>query len=374
MLGQRPVGAARVRRRGAGQVPGRVVEAGPGRDQAVPERGLVGPEVALGRAEVERPERRRGARGAGRPPASARRRRAAAASVAGPVAACRRSPTLASSWSPSSTVRRNAAQTASDSTVRSRPTSSSWSAAARVPPGDVTMFRSSAGCIPDCFANSVLPSSVSMTRSWATWRGKPRWTAASMSASMTRKTYVGPVPLTAVAIATIFSSSTSSWAPSAPSRAAACARCVSVVSGVAYQTVMPLPSRAGVFGMLRTTWSWPRMPVSAAVVAPARTLSTSWPRRRCGPISRPTLRQHLGLDPEQDDVRAVGPPRRCRRRSGCRTRARGARAARRADGSRRPGPARRARRAAGRRSSPRPSRRSRPSRSWPSRGGTSAGV
>ena len=33
------------------------------------------------------------------------------------------------------------------------------------------------------------------------------------------------MPLTAVAIATIFSSSTSSWAPSAPSSAAACARC-----------------------------------------------------------------------------------------------------------------------------------------------------
>jgi len=38
-----------------------------------------------------------------------------------------------------------------------------------------------------CFAKSVEPSSVSMTMSWAMWRGKPRWTAASMSASMTRK-------------------------------------------------------------------------------------------------------------------------------------------------------------------------------------------
>ena len=161
------------------------------------------------------------------------------------------------------------------------------------------MFRSSAGCIPDCFANRVEPSSVSMTRSCAMWRGKPRWTAASMSASITRKTYVGPVPETAVAMATIFSSSTSiSW-PRAPSSAAAWARCSSVVSGVAYQTVMPLPSRAGVFGMLRTTWSWPRKPVRAAVVAPARTLSTSWPRRRCGPISRPTLASIWGLIPNR---------------------------------------------------------------------------
>ena len=71
------------------------------------------------------------------------------------------------------------------------------------------------------------------------------------------------------------------------------------VSGVAYQTVMPLPRRAGVLGMLRTTWSWPRIPVRAAVVAPARTLRTSWPRRRCGPISRPTLPSIWGLIPNR---------------------------------------------------------------------------
>ena len=54
--------------------------------------------------------------------------------------------------------------------------------------GEVTMFLSTAGWSPDCLANRVLPSSVSITRSWAMWRGKPRWTAASMSASITRNT------------------------------------------------------------------------------------------------------------------------------------------------------------------------------------------
>ena len=63
------------------------------------------------------------------------------------------------------------------------------------------------------------------------------------------------MPLTAVAMATIFSSSTSSSLPRARSSAAAWVRWVSVVAGVAYHTVMPLPSRAGVLGMLRTTWS-----------------------------------------------------------------------------------------------------------------------
>ena len=43
--------------------------------------------------------------------------------------------------------------------------------------------------------------------------------------------------------------------------------------------------------------------MSAAVVAPARIESTSWPARRCGPVSRHAA-EHLGLDREQDDVRA----------------------------------------------------------------------
>ena len=129
------------------------------------EGGLVGPEVAPGGPEVDRPEV-----GQRRPPQvdrrpSRRRVTSPTARTAIVIAGVRRSagrPTLASSWSPSSTVRRNAAQTASDRTVRRRPDSSSWSAAALVPPGEVTMFRSSAGCIADCLAKSVLPSSVSI--------------------------------------------------------------------------------------------------------------------------------------------------------------------------------------------------------------------
>ncbi len=96
-------------------------------------------------------------------------------------------------------------------------------------------------------------------------------------------------------MATNFSSSTSSSAPRAERIAFAWARWSAVVSGVAYQTVIPRPSWAGVFGMLRTSSRCPSSPSSAVVVAPAITLRTSWPGARCGPISRPTLASICGL-------------------------------------------------------------------------------
>jgi hypothetical protein len=69
--------------------------------------------------------------------------------------------------------------------------------------------------------------------------------------------------------------------------------------------VTPLPSRAGVFGIARITWSWPSVPTSAAVVAPARTLRTSWPRLERRSDLATDLAEHLRLDPEQDDVGAL---------------------------------------------------------------------
>ena len=184
------------------------------------------------------------------------------------------------------------------------PDSSSWRAAALVPPGDVTMFRSCAGCMPDCLANSVLPSSVSITRSWAMWRAKPRWTAASISASMTRNTYVGPVPETAVAIATSRSSSTSNCVPRAPSRVAACSRCSVGVSGVAYQTVMPLPELRGRVGHAPHDLAVAEMARQRAVVAPARIADHELARPQSTADLAPDAGQHLRLDAEQDDVRA----------------------------------------------------------------------
>ena len=105
------------------------------------------------------------------------------------------------------------------------------------------------------------------------------------------------MPLTAVAMATSFSSSTESSAPRLPSSVAACARCASVTSGVAYQTVMPRPSWAGVLGMLRTIWRWLEDVGQRRVVAPAMMLISSWPSRSTGASSRPTLASICGLIP-----------------------------------------------------------------------------
>jgi hypothetical protein len=63
---------------------------------------------------------------------------------------------------------------------------------------------------------------------------------------------------------------------------------------------MPLPSRAGVFGMLRDLVVAEKAG-QGRVVAPAQDARPSWPRREVRSIST-HLGQHLGLDPEQDHV------------------------------------------------------------------------
>jgi hypothetical protein len=85
-------------------------------------------------------------------------------------------------------------------TVRRPPFSMWYSAAAVVPPGEVTWLRSSATCLPDCMAYSTEPSIVWNTSCSAMRREKPRCTPASISASIIMKTYPGPEPLSAVAM------------------------------------------------------------------------------------------------------------------------------------------------------------------------------
>ena len=115
------------------------------------------------------------------------------------------------------------------------------------------------------------------------------------------------MPLTAVAMATNFSSSTSISCPSArEQRARPAPRWSSVVSGVAYQTVMPRPSWAGVLGMLRTTWSWPSTSASAARGGAGDDRDHQLAAAQARPRARARRGQHLRLDRQDDDVGRVG--------------------------------------------------------------------
>ena len=100
VLREGPVGAACIRRSSPGEGPGLVRQACPRRDEAIPDRGLVRPEVALRGAQVDRAQVRER-----RAPEIRQRRRGRADHES-----CRRVPadraTDASSCEPSSSVRR----------------------------------------------------------------------------------------------------------------------------------------------------------------------------------------------------------------------------------------------------------------------------
>ena len=81
----------------------------------------------------------------------------------------------------------------------------------------------------------------------------------------------------AVAMSRNFSSSTKSCRPSAARMARACSRWGGDASGVAVHTVIPSPTCAGVFGMLRTMARCPRPVEMEAMVAPATMDTTSAP-------------------------------------------------------------------------------------------------
>ena len=75
------------------------------------------------------------------------------------------------------------------------PWASNWrSPAAVVPAGDVTAARKASALSPVSLSSRAEPSSLWMTSSEATGRGKPDSTPASIIASATRNTYAGPDP------------------------------------------------------------------------------------------------------------------------------------------------------------------------------------
>lgn len=76
--------------------------------------------------------------------------------------------------------------------------SSTLTAAAVVPPGEVTRSRSTVGCSPVSRSIVAEPSMVCTTSSVEVSRGSPRCTPASIIASTTKKRYAGPDPEIAV--------------------------------------------------------------------------------------------------------------------------------------------------------------------------------
>ena len=129
------------------------------------------------------------------------------------------------------------------------------SAAAVVPPRLVTASRRVAGSAPSSASIAPAPRSVRETSARATAAESPSRFAACSMHSASRNTYAGPDPLTAVTEWNC-DSGTSTISPTAwkSSRTNDRSRGVARPAAIA---VMPSPSRAGVFGMARTTRTRP---------------------------------------------------------------------------------------------------------------------
>ena len=139
---------------------------------------------------------------------------------------------------------RNAARTPADSSSRI--------AAIVVPPGEVTISRSSTGCIfssRSCFA---VPSIVWTTSCVEISRESPSRSPASIIASARRAKYAGPEPETAVT-ASIARSGTRTTAPRCASVSSASVRCSSPACAPAQIPAIPSCTVDGVFGIARTT-------------------------------------------------------------------------------------------------------------------------
>ena len=163
----------------------------------------------------------------------------------------------------------------------------------------------SAGCIPDCLVSSVDPSSVSITRSWATWRGKPemdggvdkrfhdeedvRRAGAGYGGGHGHELLVVDFDLGAEA------------AQAAPPPAPAGPR-----SSPGSRTRPSSPSRDGpaYWASSAPTWSWPRIPTRAFGRRTGQHRQDELPALQVRPDLAADAVEHLGLDAQQDHVRA----------------------------------------------------------------------
>ena len=137
-------------------------------------------------------------------------------------------------------------------------------------------------------------------------RGRPRWTPASIIDSTTKKMYAGPEPEIAVT-ASICRSGIRSTLPTEAISASASARWPSSQWEPGEIAAMPSSTRAGVFGMTRTTAtpSGTRDSMNA-VVMPAASETTSWPGRSSRGDLVEQVAHVLRLDHEREGVGLAG--------------------------------------------------------------------
>src|SRR5262245_42917895 len=169
---------------------------------------------------------------------------------------------------PSSRERRVAASTASSTADRNPCVSSSFSAAAVVPPGDVTVARSVSGASPLSASSAAAPISVWRTSASAWSRVRPTITPASIIASASRNRYAGPEPERPVT-ASRWGSDTRTTVPTEPRTRSALSTSSSVASEPAAMADAPLPTIAGRFGIALTTGRPGAACSSVAMLTPA---------------------------------------------------------------------------------------------------------
>ena len=159
---------------------------------------------------------------------------------------------------------------------------------------------SSPGCLPVSSISFALPSTDCAANLYACALGMPSATAASAIASRNIKTYAGELPETPTT-ASIRCSGITSVLPKVSQSFTASAISSSVTSSLTQRAVIPSPTIAGVFGMVRMTFVFSprRSPSHCKVlpgaieikICPAFTLSlisSRTPSRNCGFTARKT--------------------------------------------------------------------------------------
>ena len=130
------------------------------------------------------------------------------------------------------------------------------------------MSLSSPGCLPVSSTIFALPRTACAAKRYACARGIPSATAASAIASININTYAGELPLTETTTSIRRSGSISAFPQLSRIFSTSCIS-ASDTSSLQHTPVMPSPTRAGVFGMHLTSFTFlPNCSSSHASVFP----------------------------------------------------------------------------------------------------------